>query len=112
MGEDGLHCSSSAVETRLGPTSLLEERSETPHCFCCFFCVVGYSPNWGKQPRYIEYIDIDEKKSKGKLNMKYFYPDFNLELFMMTYSTSSGAGETLVASALLCSISILLVILN
>ena len=25
-----------------------------PHCFCCFFCVVGYPPNWGKRPRYID----------------------------------------------------------
>ena len=22
--------------------------------FVCFFCVVGYPPNWGKQPRYID----------------------------------------------------------
>ena len=29
-----------------------------PHCFCCFFCVVGYPPNWGKWPRY---IDIDRQ---------------------------------------------------
>ena len=27
-GEDGLCCSSSAVQTRLGPLSLLEERTE------------------------------------------------------------------------------------
>ena len=52
-GEDGLCCSSSAIQTRLGPSSLLEERSEIP-LFCCFFCVVGYPPNWGKQPRYID----------------------------------------------------------
>ena len=44
-GEDGLYCSSSAIQTRLGPLSLLEERSETPIVFCCFFCVVGYTPN-------------------------------------------------------------------
>ena len=52
--EDGLCCSSSAIQTRLDPSSLLEERSETPIVFCCFFCVVGYRPNWGKRPRYIE----------------------------------------------------------
>ena len=52
-GEDGLCCSSSAIQTRLGPSSLLEERSEIPICFCCFLCVVGYSTNWRKQPRYI-----------------------------------------------------------
>ena len=55
-GEDGLCCSSSAIQTRLGLSSLLEERSETPIVFVCFFCVVGYPPNWGKRPRY---IDID-----------------------------------------------------
>ena len=53
-GEDGLCCSSSAIQTRLGPSSLLEERSEIPIVFVCFFCVVGYPPNWGKQPRYID----------------------------------------------------------
>ena len=53
-GEGGLCCSSSAIQTRLDPSSLLEERSETPIVFVCFFCVVGYPPNWGKRPRYIE----------------------------------------------------------
>ena len=53
-GEDGLCCSSSAIQTRLDPSSLLEERSETPIVFVCFFCVVGYPPNWGKRPRYID----------------------------------------------------------
>ena len=32
-GEDGLCCSSSAIQTRLDPSSLLEERSETPFVF-------------------------------------------------------------------------------
>ena len=32
-GEDGLCCSSSAIQTRLGPSSLLEERSEIPILF-------------------------------------------------------------------------------
>ena len=40
-GEDGLCCSSIAIQTQLGPSSLLKERSETPIVFCCFFCVVG-----------------------------------------------------------------------
>ena len=31
--EDGLCCSSSAIQTRLGPSSLLEERSKTPIVF-------------------------------------------------------------------------------
>ena len=48
-GEDGLCCSSSAIQTRLGPSSLLEEWSEIP-----IVCVVGYPPDWGKRPRYID----------------------------------------------------------
>ena len=56
-GEGGFCCSSSAIQTRLDPSSLLEERSETPIVFVCFFCVVGYPPNWGKRPRYIDRID-------------------------------------------------------
>ena len=52
-GEDGLCCSSSAIQTRLGPSSLLEERSKTAIVFC-FLCIVSYPPNWGKQPRYID----------------------------------------------------------
>ena len=61
-GECGLCCSSSAIQTRLDPSSLLEERSETPIVFVCFFCVVGYPPNWGKRPRYIERIDRLKEK--------------------------------------------------
>ena len=36
-GEDGLCCSSSAIQTRLNPSSLLEERSETPIVFFASF---------------------------------------------------------------------------
>ena len=36
-GEDGLCCSSSAIQTRLDPSSLLEERSETPIVFVVSF---------------------------------------------------------------------------
>ena len=36
-GEDGLCCSSSVIQTRLGPSSLLEERSETPIVFVVSF---------------------------------------------------------------------------
>ena len=36
-GEDGLCCSSSAIQTRPGPSSLLEERSEIP-----IFVVVSF----------------------------------------------------------------------
>ena len=66
MGEDGLCCSSGAIQTRLGPSSLLEEWSEIPIVFCCFFCVVGYPPNWGKQPRY---IDSNENRNLTGLDM-------------------------------------------
>ena len=45
-GEVGLCCSSSAIQTRLGPSLLLEERSKTPIVFVVSF-VVGYPPNWG-----------------------------------------------------------------
>ena len=43
-GEDGLCCSSSAIQTRPGSSSLLEEWSVTP----TVFCVVGYPLNWGE----------------------------------------------------------------
>ena len=35
--EDGLCCFSSAIQTRLGPSSLLEERSEIPIVFVVSF---------------------------------------------------------------------------
>ena len=35
-GEDGMCCSSSAIQTRLGPSSLLEEQSEIPIVFVLF----------------------------------------------------------------------------
>ena len=38
MGEDGLCCSSSAIQTRPGPSSLLEERSKTPIVFVFSLC--------------------------------------------------------------------------
>ena len=37
-GEDGLCCSSSVIQTRLGPSSLLEERSEIPIVFVVLLC--------------------------------------------------------------------------
>ena len=55
-GEDGLCCSSSAIQTRLGPSSLLEERSGVPIVFVVLLCR-WLPPNWGKRPRYI-YIYI------------------------------------------------------
>ena len=37
-GEGGLCCSSSAIQTRLGPSSLLEEQSKTPIVFVVLLC--------------------------------------------------------------------------
>ena len=45
-GEDWLCYSSSAIQTRPGPLSLLEERSKTPIVFV-LFCVVGYPQTGG-----------------------------------------------------------------
>ena len=39
--EDGLCCSSSAIQTRLDPSSLLEERSETPIVFVVSFVLLA-----------------------------------------------------------------------
>ena len=61
MGEKGLCYSISAIRTRPSPSSFLEERSVTPIVFCCSLCVVGYPPNWGKQPRYIDRITEKER---------------------------------------------------
>ena len=54
-GEDGRCCSSSAIQTRLGPSSLLEERSEIPFVFVVLLCC-WLPPNWEKRPRYIDRI--------------------------------------------------------
>ena len=51
-GEDGLCCSSSAMQTRLSPSSLLEELSKTPIVFVVFFVLLAIPQNWGKRPRY------------------------------------------------------------
>ena len=45
-GEDGLRCSSSAIQTRLGPSSLLEEWSEIPIVFVVSF-VLSATPQTG-----------------------------------------------------------------
>ena len=45
-GEDGLCCSSSAIQTLLGPSSLLEERSKTPTVFVVSF-VLSATPQTG-----------------------------------------------------------------
>ena len=54
MGEDGLCHSSSAIQTRLGPSSLLEEQCNL-YCFCCFICVVGYPQTWGNGQSTVEF---------------------------------------------------------
>ena len=38
IGEDGLCCYSSAIQTRPGPSSLLEKRSKTPTVFVVLLC--------------------------------------------------------------------------
>ena len=43
--EDGLCCSSSAIQTRLGPLSVLEEWSKTPIVFVSF--VLSANPQTG-----------------------------------------------------------------
>ena len=37
-----------------GSLVIARRTERNPQCFCCFFCVVGYPPNWGKRPRYID----------------------------------------------------------
>ena len=44
-GEDGLCCSSSAIQTRLDPSSVLEEWSKTPIVFVSF--VLSATPQTG-----------------------------------------------------------------
>ena len=46
-GEDGLCCSSSAIQTRMGPSSLLDERSEIPIVFVVFFVLSATSQTGG-----------------------------------------------------------------
>ena len=56
-GEDGLCCSSSAIQTRLGPPSLLEERSEISIVFVVSFVLSATPQTGGKRPRYIDRSD-------------------------------------------------------
>ena len=48
--EDGLCCSSSAIQTRLGPSSLLEERSGVPIVFVVSF-VLSATPKLGEMAK-------------------------------------------------------------
>ena len=56
-GEDGLCCSSSAIQTRLGPLSLLEERSEIPIVIVVSFVLLA-TPELGETAKVyrIDYI--------------------------------------------------------
>ena len=56
-GEDGLCCSSSAIQTRLGPSSLLEERSEIPIVFVVLLCC-RLPPKLGETAKVYRYICI------------------------------------------------------
>ena len=49
-GEDGLCCSSSAIQTRLGPPSLLEERSVIP-IVLLFLLFCRLSPKLGEMAK-------------------------------------------------------------
>ena len=56
-GEGGLCCFSSAIQTRPGPSSLLEGVSKSPLCVLFSFVLSATlppPPNWGKWPRYID----------------------------------------------------------
>ena len=46
-GEDGLCCSRSAIQTRLGPSSLPEEQSEIPIVFVVSFVLSATPQTWG-----------------------------------------------------------------
>ena len=54
MGEDGLCCSSSAIQTRLGPSSLLEERSEIPIVLLFLLCC-RLTPKLGETDKAYRY---------------------------------------------------------
>ena len=65
-GEDGLCCSSSTVQTRLGPSSLLEERSKTPIVFMLFHLCCGLPLKLGetaKVYRMKKFNEFSKKKS-------------------------------------------------
>ena len=54
MGEDGLCCSSSATQTRLGPSSLLEERNGVPIVFVALLCC-QLPPKLGEMAKVYRY---------------------------------------------------------
>ena len=54
-GEDGLCCSSSAIQTQLGPSSLLEEQSKTPIVFVFSFVLLATPPQLGEMAEVYRY---------------------------------------------------------
>ena len=54
-GEDGLCCSSSAIQTQLGPSSLLEEQSEIPIFFLWFLLCCRLPPKLGETAKVYRY---------------------------------------------------------
>ena len=56
--EDGLCCSSSAIQTRLGPSSLLEEQSEIPIVFVVSFVLLATPQTGGNGEGISIYIYI------------------------------------------------------
>ena len=61
-GEDGLCCSSSAIQTRLGPSSLLEELSEIPIVLLFLLCC-RLPPKLGETAKVYRSIEIFCTKS-------------------------------------------------
>ena len=63
-GEDGLCCSNSAIQTWLGPSSSLEERSKTPIVFVVSLCC-WLTPKLGETAKVyrIDLIDFSIRKT-------------------------------------------------
>ena len=66
-GEGGLCCSSSAIQTRLDPSSLLEERSETPIVFCWFLLCFRLPPKMGESAKVYRYRIDSQVEIKSPL---------------------------------------------
>ena len=72
MGEDELCCSSSAIQTRPGPLSLLEERSKTPIVFVVSLCC-RLPPTLGDTAKVYRYRRVRTRiftKGKGKVKVE------------------------------------------
>ena len=63
-----------------------KQRSKTP-LFLLSLCVVGYPPNWGKWPRY---IDIDRQRESDSLTFFFVYTWTNM--FPKYSMTRVGSG--------------------